>query len=278
MATSHNRGSRDDHEELDILTVEVLSRFCGSSLDAIRNRRCAVLRNALDASWLGWSGRLAEVTTRSSLSFFPATQDGQTAFSRCRHASVAAKTTPSVAFWRWLAATPQPWQMRGLMQLSAAERAEIVGVAISKAIQKGVVKVTQESLWAGAGGTRTPLHVDRPHAIIFQVEGTKRFFVSSRARVEEAVQAGRLPEAVKTDGTTECFCVDGSQDDIYGPPDGPAKLLEGSVVELHAGDCLLLPGGLFHDVQCATEAPASMSLTIRFELQEWLCDDPDRVH
>ena len=112
-------------DELGQLTLAEISRLCASgasSLEAALHRRGAVVRKVLDARWLGWEGHLAASGTRSRLSFFPAVSEGQNAFSRARHYSDAAEVTPSVSFWRWLAASPQAWQMRGRVSLEDGQR------------------------------------------------------------------------------------------------------------------------------------------------------------
>jgi hypothetical protein len=38
----------------------------------------------------------------------------------------------------------------------------------------GGVRVENASVWGGAGGTRTPLHVDMVHALVFQVLRSRR--------------------------------------------------------------------------------------------------------
>jgi len=78
---------------------------------------------------------------------------------------------------------------------------------ISTALVEGRASV---SMFSGAGGTRTPLHVDNIHALIYQIEGTKRLFLSSRPDIADAVDRGALPEEVLHDGSTDVFCVDGS--------------------------------------------------------------------
>jgi hypothetical protein len=71
--------------------------------------------------------------------------------------------------------------MRGGLKLSPQELASLLGPSFSKAAQlvansstsstsnTGRVRVENASVWAGAGGTRTPLHVDMVHALVFQV-------------------------------------------------------------------------------------------------------------
>jgi len=81
------------------------------------------------------------------------------------------------------------WQMRGGLKLSPHELASLLGPSFSTAAQllnnsqyhrgSGTntsisadcsrVRVENASVWAGAGGTRTPLHVDMVHALVFQV-------------------------------------------------------------------------------------------------------------
>merc|ERR1712216_151464 len=146
--------------------------------------------------------------------------------------------------------------MGGAMDVGASDLAAILGPSLKDAMAGGVIEITQTLLWSGAGGTRTPLHVDRNHALVFQVEGTKRFFLSSRADVEDAAFNGTLPEAVRDEGGTDAFCIDGSLDDVHGLLEPSPECVTGSLVTLHRGDCLILPAGLFHDVECSPGAPA----------------------
>lgn len=252
---------------IESLSLPVLHQFClTTSLQDLMRRSAAVLRGALGDEWLGWGGRVAAMSSSSTLSFFPSVHEGQNAFSRHRHQSEVATIQPSLGYWAWLTqATAAPWQLRGLVTIEPQDLGELLGPALQQALDEGEVAITQTSLWAGAGGSRTPLHVDRVHALIFQVEGTKRFFLSPREDVEAAVEEGTLPKAVRDDGGTDAFCVDGSLDEVHGLMEASPPRAKGSLVTLQRGDCLILPSGLFHDVESAS-APASLSLTIRFEL------------
>merc|ERR1712087_724769 len=104
------------------------------------------------------TGKLVELSTRSTLSMFPALNDKQNAFSRSRHRIHQATVQPSIAFWQWLALSEQAWQMRGEVKLENEELSEILGKDLIEAVAAGSLSITTASLWAGAGGTRTPLH------------------------------------------------------------------------------------------------------------------------
>lgn len=258
----------EDAEVVDGLDLALVRRLCGTpSLAAVRNRSGAVLRQALPTCWQGWEGKLAVLSTQSGFSMFPAVGEDQNTFSRTRHGVHQASVQPSVAFWKWLAAGNQAWQMRGEVKLEHEDLVQLLGSELAEAMAAGNdLQLKSASIWAGAGGTRTPLHVDKVHALVFQAQGTKRFFLSSRAAVEEAVFAGTLPEAVRDSGDTDAFCVDGTLDEVHGLQEPAPPRARGTVATLHAGDCLVLPAGLFHDVECAAGDPASMSLTVRFDV------------
>lgn len=232
-------------------STDQLAALCSSC-------RALVVRGALDPSHRGWRGTLVEASTNSIMTFYPCTRQGA-AFSRqkCHGDRVAIK--PSVAFYEWLASIGGPaWQLRGDIRLEHQRLA-----SITKGRQ---LRVLSTSLWGGAGGSRTPLHADNIHALIFQVAGSKRFFLSTRAEIANAVGEGRLPGNVLDCGETEDYCVDGSQDTIYGLreqlPTGPT----GHLAELLPGDALLLPAGLYHDVEC--DACPALSLTLRFDFDD----------
>eukprot|EP00933_Yihiella_yeosuensis_P064072 TRINITY_DN6740_c0_g2_i1.p2 TRINITY_DN6740_c0_g2~~TRINITY_DN6740_c0_g2_i1.p2 ORF type:complete len:132 (-),score=19.95 TRINITY_DN6740_c0_g2_i1:542-937(-) len=104
--------------------------------------------------------------------------------------------------------------MRGELELSSAQLQELIGPGLADACQKKIFRVTQTSVWAGKGGSRTPLHSDSVHALIFQIHGSKRFFLSSGVDVDDALRNGLLPEALRSEhmaaSRTDAFCVDGS--------------------------------------------------------------------
>ena len=128
--------------------------------------------------------------------------------------------------------------------------------------------MSSTSLWAGAGGSRTPLHKDDVSAVIFQAVGSKRFFLASRGAVADAVEGGTLPRAVLENGNTEDHCVDGCIDAVFGLDANEPPVVRGELAVLREGDCLVLPAGLYHDVECDANSPASMSLTVRFDLDD----------
>ena len=224
--------------------------------------RGAVVRGALAESARTWSGAVAEAATRQILTFYPASSGAMTAFSRQKCHESRAAIKPSVEFLRWLGESrgAPGWQLRGDLKLRPGEVDAILGPALADALT-----VTSTSLWAGAGGSRTPLHKDDVHALVYQAVGSKRFFLSSRSSVADAVAAARLPRGVLEAGNTEDHCVDGSIDDVFGLSEAAPTLVAGELAVLREGDCLVLPAGLYHDVECDAGSPASMSLTVRFE-------------
>jgi hypothetical protein len=134
------------------------------------------------------------------------------------------------------------------------------------------------------------------HALVFQVAGTKRWLLATEDAVEAAVGRGAVPPEVLWSGETHHFLVEGTLASVYGVDDddggggnndggngaaaasaaavggGGARcprlatraVAGGVAVTLRAGDCLLVPAGLFHDVQ-ADQSPA-LSVTVRFSL------------
>lgn len=281
------RGRRwwTEAQTIDDLNLKALLQLCSFTL--LHRRSAAVVRAALGAGdgstpghpWLGWNGRAIELSTSSThpFLFFPTLPNsGQNAFSLERHRGGTAKVVPSTDFWFWLLASKQAWQMRGELNLSATQVAELIGQNLASAVEKHIFRVTQISVWSGKGGTRTPLHSDSVHALIFQLAGTKRFFLSSRAEVEAAVAKGLLPDAVMSEhcaaSRTDAFCLDGSLEELHGLDAAQPKRAHGCIAALSPGDCLVLPAGVYHDVECSVEQPASMSVTVRFALDEWNCD------
>ncbi|KAJ8599985.1 hypothetical protein CTAYLR_001810 [Chrysophaeum taylorii] len=242
-------------EEAAPLSADVIS-------DACQQQRAAVSRGVLPERMRGWDGALAKASSRTIMTFFPATRVDQTAFSQQKCHDDHAAIKPSLAFYQWLVSQPrQAWQLRGNLNLGDDELGDALGEL------SDVLRITSASLWGGIGGSRTPLHADAVHALVLQVAGTKKFFLCSRDEISDAVDAGKLPRAVLDDATTESYCVDGSLASVYGldapTPKGPS----GHLAVLEAGDCLLLPSGLYHDVECDDDS-AALSLTVRFELDE----------
>ena len=223
--------------------------------------RGAVARQALPAAARTWSGAVARAATRKILTFYPSTGAGMTAFSRQKCHETRAAIKPSLPFFEWLAASSsEGWQLRGDLDLGAEELSAILGDALRKRL-----KVTSTSLWSGSGGSRTPLHRDDVHALVFQCVGRKRFFLASEQDVAAAVAGNTLPKEV-LDGGSEAHCRDGSLEDVFGLRGAAPSTTQGELAVLDAGDCLVLPAGLYHDVE-SSDGP-SMSLTVRFELIE----------
>ena len=229
--------------------------------------RGAVARQALPAAARTWTGAVARAATRKILTFYPATSDQMTAFSRQKCHETRAAVKPSLPFLDWLASSSSPgWQLRGDLDLGDEELGAILGEALQKRL-----RVTSTSLWSGSGGSRTPLHRDDVSAIIFQCVGRKRFFLVAEKDVEEAVAKGKLPSAV-LEGGSEAHCVEGSLEDVFGLREAEPTSARGELAVLDEGDCLVLPAGLYHDVE-SSDGP-SMSLTIRFEIIDEAEEEP----
>ena len=229
--------------------------------------RGAVARQALPATARTWTGAVARAATRKILTFYPATSDQMTAFSRQKCHETRAAIKPSLPFLDWLASSSSPgWQLRGDLDLGDEELGAILGETLQKRL-----RVTSTSLWSGSGGSRTPLHRDDVSALVFQCVGRKRFFLVAEKDVEEAVAKGKLPSAV-LEGGSESHCQDGSLEDVFGLHEAEPTSARGELAVLDEGDCLVLPAGLYHDVE-SSDGP-SMSLTIRFEIIDEAEEEP----
>ena len=229
--------------------------------------RGAVARQALPAAARTWTGAVARAATRKILTFYPATSDQMTAFSRQKCHETRAAIKPSLPFLDWLASSSSPgWQLRGDLDLGDEELGAILGETLQKRL-----RVTSTSLWSGSGGSRTPLHRDDVSALVFQCVGRKRFFLVAEKDVEEAVAKGKLPSAV-LEGGSESHCQDGSLEDVFGLHEAEPTSARGELAVLDEGDCLVLPAGLYHDVE-SSDGP-SMSLTIRFEIIDEAEEEP----
>ena len=229
--------------------------------------RGAVARQALPAAARTWTGAVARAATRKILTFYPATSDQMTAFSRQKCHETRAAIKPSLPFLDWLASSSSPgWQLRGDLDLGDEELGAILGEELRRKL-----RVTSTSLWSGSGGSRTPLHRDDVSALVFQCVGRKRFFLVAEKDVEEAVAKGKLPSAV-LEGGSEAHCVEGSLEDVFGLHEAEPTSARGELAVLNEGDCLVLPAGLYHDVE-SSDGP-SMSLTIRFEIIDEAEEEP----
>ena len=158
------------------------------------------------------------------------------------------------------------WQLRGDLDLGDEELGAILGEELRRKL-----RVTSTSLWSGSGGSRTPLHRDDVSALVWQCVGRKRFFLVAEKDVEEAVAKGKLPSAV-LEGGSESHCRDGSLEDVFGLHEAEPTSARGELALLNEGDCLILPAGLYHDVE-SSDGP-SMSLTIRFEIIDEAEEEP----
>ena len=101
--------------------------------------------------------------------------------------------------------------------------------------------------------------------------GRKRFFLVAEKDVEDAVAKGKLPSAV-LEGGSESHCQEGSLEDVFGLHEAEPTSARGELAVLDEGDCLVLPAGLYHDVE-SSDGP-SMSLTIRFEIIDEAEEEP----
>ena len=153
--------------------------------------------------------------------------------------------------------------MRGAIKLDVLTVAQLLGPEMCKAFSENEIIYDSASLWAGAKRTRTPLHVDNIDGIVIQIAGAKRFFLSTESEIETAVQNNQLPNSVLTFGKTDNFLQEGTIDSVFGLKKKTPRLCTGEVATLTPGDCLLLPAGLYHDVQSDDQGP-SVSLTVRF--------------
>ena len=72
--------------------------------------RGAVARQALPAAARTWTGAVARAATRKILTFYPATSDRMTAFSRQKCHATRAAVKPSLPFLEWLASSSSPCQ------------------------------------------------------------------------------------------------------------------------------------------------------------------------
>ena len=221
--------------------------------------RGAVARQALPATARTWTGAVARAATRKILTFYPSTSDAMTAFSRQKCHETRAAIKPSLPFLEWLASSSSPgWQLRGDLDLGDEELGAILGEELRRKL-----RVTSTSLWSGSGGSRTPLHRDDVSALVWQCVGRKRFFLVAEQDVEDAVAKGKLPSAV-LEGGSETHCQEGSLEEVFGLREAEPTSARGELAVLNEGDCLVLPAGLYHDVE-SSDGP-SMSLTIRFEI------------
>jgi hypothetical protein len=74
--------------------------------------------------------------------------------------------------------------------------------------------------------------------------------------VEKEVNKGSIPREVIEEGNTYNFSKNGSQSEVLHHVDGTTLCLE-------EGDAMILPGGLYHDVESTSD---SLSITIRFDI------------
>eukprot|EP00930_Biecheleria_cincta_P010711 TRINITY_DN112984_c0_g1_i1.p1 TRINITY_DN112984_c0_g1~~TRINITY_DN112984_c0_g1_i1.p1 ORF type:complete len:269 (+),score=49.30 TRINITY_DN112984_c0_g1_i1:30-836(+) len=253
-------------EELPCLTLEDLRRLCGAFADP-QHRRAAVVRGILSSEWTGWMGRLCKLDPDGRrFSLYHAAHQWQNAFSRTVHTATHVRS----GFNLWMTCKGiidrgRSFQLRAYTDLAQQDLLELLGPELGEALREGTFALQSATIWSGSPASRTPLHKDHVPGLIFQAVGTKRFFLCSQAEIDEAVACGLLPEAVRDDGSTECFCVDGLLDSVYGIDAATPTRSHGTLAVLSAGDCLILPQGLYHDVECAIDGPA-LSLTLRFEL------------
>lgn len=237
-----------------------------------RRDAATVVRGALPAASRDWSGAVLAQTSKQPMAFYPGGSDdvdggAAAVFSERSAASRRTIVKPSAAYWQWLRRCALPWQMRSALALGtdpAAHVEALAGAGVGAALRAGRARLHSASVWAGGGGCRTPLHVDEIDGLLFQVCGSKRLVLAARADVHAACAAGALPSAVAESGNTDDFLVAGDLAAVYGLGEAAGtRLQRAQVVTLHPGDCLLIPAGVYHDVQ--SETAAAVSLTVRVE-------------
>eukprot|EP00931_Biecheleriopsis_adriatica_P059566 TRINITY_DN35658_c0_g1_i1.p1 TRINITY_DN35658_c0_g1~~TRINITY_DN35658_c0_g1_i1.p1 ORF type:complete len:257 (+),score=37.82 TRINITY_DN35658_c0_g1_i1:60-830(+) len=243
----------NDVEELPSLSLESLHRLCGESSDP-QHRQAAIVRGMLSSEWLGWAGRLSKLNPKGHRFSLYTAREGQNVFSRAVH--TASYIRSGFNLWKMcqgMVETGKTYQLRGYTDLCEEDLFDLVGPGVTDAFQQKSLFLRSTSIWSGSPGSRTPLHKDHESGIVFQAQGTKRFFLCSQAEIDEAVDCDLLPEAVRDEGSTDCFCVDGLLETVYGLSNPMPKRSFGSLAVLSAGDCLILPRGLYHDVECAID-------------------------
>jgi hypothetical protein len=155
----------------------------------------------------------------------------------------------------------QPWQVRiRLIDNEATVLLKETGLLGLVQRSKTILALdVTASLWAGGGLARTPLHADQTAVVIIQLAGSKTFLLSSKQQVFASVQAGKLPPAVHTSGTTADFMLHGNQAHVFALNHTVAH----SLVQLREGQALFIPAGYYHDVQYEY-ARAAVSVSFRF--------------
>ena len=91
---------------------------------------------------------------------------------------------------------------------------------------------------------------------------SKRFFLVAEKDVEDAVAKGKLPSAV-LEGGSESHCQDGSLEDVFGLHEAEPTSARGELAVLNEGDCLVLPAGLYHDVESSGRSLDEFDCPIR---------------
>ena len=80
------------------------------------------------SAYLEEARRAERAATRKILTFYPATSDRMTAFSRQKCHETRAAVKPSLPFLEWLASSSSPgWQLRGALDLGDEEPGAITG-------------------------------------------------------------------------------------------------------------------------------------------------------
>ena len=192
-------------------------------------------------------------STRRSLTLFPGAP-GQRTFSQTHHRALGAALRPSAAAWAWLARSAEPWQLRGALDLDARELGATCGALLGRRdgleVLGSVLPGAATSLWAGSAGTRTPLHADAATSVVVQLAGAKVFRCCSR----DDVAAADLPPAVLRDGDAAA-ALGLAVADVERIPNVATVVLE-------PGDALVLPRGVYHDVEARDGLAASLVLRV----------------
>ncbi|KAH8082987.1 serine-type endopeptidase [Aureococcus anophagefferens] len=154
--------------------------------------------------------------------------------AKCRDDETALGAAPAVDLVRSLAEAPT----RGAVVRGAlAESARTWSGAVAEAATRQILTFYPASSGAMTAFSRQKCHESRA-AIKPSLEFLrKRFFLSSRSSVADAVAAARLPRGVLEAGNTEDRRVDGSIEDVFGLSEAAPTLVAGELAVLREGDC-----------------------------------------
>jgi hypothetical protein len=117
------------------------------------------------------------------------------------------------------------------------------------------LKVARRSLWISGAGASSPLHYDLPHVLMCQLQGRKRVHLYSPAHHDEM-----RPRAATFPALT-------AQERIARTARRDVKA-DGLVVELAAGDALLISQGWWHEVDSVCDDGALGCVSVGFNWPE----------